>query len=150
MAGWRGGRASKSATSGSGQAVRFLILLCREVAGWRLVCVNMSLLPKFPLWYEIVLAGWRSGSVSHSGRLWNGICSVSVIVHLGFGNEPQRSKLNCDSHSMQWLCEGKIYFVFNFWKASLKQFDGSSMGRFPTKEPWMRTTETLYILITER
>ena len=114
LAGWRGGRASMSATSGSGQAVRYLILLCREVAGWRLVRVNTSLLPKFPLWYEIVLAGWRSGSVSHSGRLWNGICSVSVSVQLGFGNESQRSKLNCDSYSVQWLCEEKIYFVYIF------------------------------------
>ena len=25
-----------------------------------------------------------------------------------------RSKLNCDSYSVQWLCEEKIYFVFIF------------------------------------
>ena len=60
------------------------------------------------------------------------VCSVLVSVQLGFGNESQRSKLNCDSYSVQWLCEGKIYFVFNFWKTSQKQFDGSSMTPFPT------------------
>ena len=107
------------------------IHFCGAVAGWRVLRVRTSLLSKFPLWYEIVLAGWRSGSVSHCGRLWNGICSVSVSVHLGFGNEPQRSKLNRDSHNVQWLCEGKIHFVFNFWKISQKQFDASSMTPLP-------------------
>ena len=42
------------------------------------------------------------------------VCSVSVSVQLGFGNESQRSKLNCDSYSVQWLCEEKIYFAFIF------------------------------------
>ena len=39
------------------------------VAGWRLVCVSTSLVSKFHLWYQIALAGWRDGRVSHSGRL---------------------------------------------------------------------------------
>ena len=59
------------------------------------------------------------------------VYSVPVSVHPGFGNESQRSMFNCDSHSEQWLCEGKIYFVFNFWNLSQKQFDGSSMTPLP-------------------
>ena len=35
-------------------------------------------------------------------------------VQLGFGNGSQRSKLNCDSYSVQWLWEGKIHFELNF------------------------------------